>query len=128
MPKNTTNSVEAYLSALKHPRKSDIETVRSIIRSVDKRIREEVKWNAPSFALEDHFATMKLQPANCVQVVLHTGAKVKSNAKAMTIDDPQGLCKWAAKDRCLITFADAADIKVKKAAFVKVLKQWIEQL
>lgn len=125
---NGKREVDAFMAALEHPLKAEIAAIRALILGADKRVQEGIKWNAPSFYIEDHFATLKLQPSTMVQVVLHTGAKVKSNSKAMDIDAPAGLLKWAAKDRCLVTFASMAEVKAQKAAFVAVLKQWIKQL
>lgn len=118
----------AFMAALEHPRKAEIEALRKLIRAADKRIQEGVKWNAPSFYLEDHFATLKLFPPDKVQVVLHTGAKAKSNSTTMKIDDPARLLKWAAKDRCVATFAGPEDIEAGRKAFTAILKQWIAQL
>jgi hypothetical protein len=95
---------------------------------VDKRIRESVKWNAPSFYIEEHFATLNLRPVDTIQVILHTGAKAKSDSQVMNISDPSSLLKWAAKDRCVLTFSSTKDLQSKEAAFVSILKQWIEQL
>ncbi len=83
-----TNDVIAFMARLEHPRKAEIETLRSIILGADGRIRESIKWNAPSFAITEHFATVKLRPMETVQVVFHTGAKVKPTATAMEINDP----------------------------------------
>lgn len=124
----TTN--EAFLQKLDHPQKKAIEELRRVILAVDPKIREEVKWNAPSFYLEglDHFVTFKLKPMESVQVVLHTGAKVRNPAPPMVIQDPQGLLKWAAADRCQVIFSGLEDIQAKKTGFVSILKQWIRQL
>ena len=78
--------------------------------------------------LDDHFATFKLRPVETVQLMLHTGAKVKPTPTAMTINDPSGLLTWAAPDRCLATFADLDDVRTKQAAFIAILQQWIAQL
>ena len=128
--KNVTSAsdVEAFMARLEHPRKAEIEALRKILRSVDGRIEESIKWNAPSYAIGDHFATMKLRPADTVQVVFHTGAKVRRVARAVEIDDPAGLLEWAAKDRCVATLTGLADIRAKKAALIAIAKQWIEQL
>jgi hypothetical protein len=120
--------VDAFMARLEHPLKEEIEVVRRLILGADRRIGESIKWNAPSFFIEDHFATLKLQPAVSVQVVLHTGAKAKSNSRSMAIKDPAGLVKWAAKDRGLVTFTNMDDVRSKKAAFVAILKQWIQKL
>lgn len=116
------------MARMEHPRKAEIEAIRTLIRGVDPRIGESVKWNAPSFYIDDHFATLKLRPMEAVQVILHTGAKVKAEIKPMEIPDPTGLLKWAAKDRCVITFTDMEQIKSQESAFTAILKRWIEQL
>lgn len=116
------------MATLEHPLKAEINALRKLIRAADKRIQESIKWNAPSFYITEHFATLKLYPAKTVQVVLHLGVKVKSNRRALKIDDPAGLIKWAAQDRGVITFASVAEIQANKTAFAKILKQWITHL
>lgn len=59
-PSATDKSVDTYLAHLEHPYKKGVQALRKAILGVDARIREEVKWNAPSFCLEDHFATFRL--------------------------------------------------------------------
>ena len=121
-------SVDAYLDALQHPHKKGVQVLRKAILSIDASIQEEVKWNAPSFRLEDHFATFRLHPGNMFQLILHTGAKVKKSPKQFLLDDPQGLLKWATKDRCTIAFESDADATTKSAAVKKMVKDWISQL
>lgn len=123
-----TNDVDAFMAQLEHPRKVEIATVRALILNADTRIHESIKWNAPSFAIVEHFATFKLRPTETLQVVFHTGAKVKTNSTAITIDDPAALLTWAAKDRCVATLSDLNDMMSKQAAFVAIVQQWIAQL
>ena len=60
---------------------------------------------------------------------LHLGAKVKeSGPVAMQIDDPDGLLKWLAKDRCVVTFLDQGTVKRHKTALQMVIRQWITYL
>ncbi len=125
--RSSSNAVVDFLEKLDHPHKAVIEALRSIILRVDSRIREEVKWNAPSFYITEHFATFKLRPLNTVQLVLHTGAKVKDNAGAVEIDDPAGLLTRPATDRCLATFSGMEDVESRGAAFEQIVKQWIER-
>lgn len=120
--------MDAFLSRLDHSRKAEIQALRNVILGVDRRIEESIKWNAPSFAIGEHFATFKLRPGDVVQIVLHTGAKVKAPPAPVAIDDPMGMLKWAAKDRCVVTFADQADVRAKRSAFTTILEQWIAQL
>jgi hypothetical protein len=45
----------------------------------------------------------------------------------MEIPDPEGFLKWASADRCIVTFASAADAKAKGASLKGILKAWIKQ-
>lgn len=98
----------------------------ALIRGADARVTESIKWNAPSFAITSHFATLRAQPA-LLQVVLHTDATPRGKVRAITVDDPEGLLTWAAKDRALATFTDAADVKRRGSAFVAIVRAWIAQ-
>ena len=122
------SSVDEYLAALEHPHKRGVQALRKVILSLDPRIMEEVKWNAPSFRLRDYFATFRLHPVPMFQLVLHTGAKSKGSPKQFRLDDPSGLVKWAAKDRCTISFESDADALAKRDAVTGIMKDWIAQL
>ena len=126
--KTKTQTVDEFLAALEHPFKSEIEALRAIILGVDPRIEESIKWNAPSYSTTDHFATMKLFPTKNLQLVLHTGAKVKAPAKALKIRDPNSILKWAAPDRCVVTFTDLSDLKSKADVLIAILREWIGNL
>lgn len=121
-------SVQAFLDALVHPHREGVMRLRELILSLDPRVREEVKWNAPSFALEDHFATFKLHPPKQIQLVLHTGAKAKDAPRKFTIDDPRGLLRWAAPDRCVLTLASSAEAEAHLDDVASIVRQWIAQL
>lgn len=120
-------AVAAFLRELDHPLKKEIEAVRMIILGASPAIREGIKWNAPSFRTSDYFATLNLRGkgnAARVWLILHTGAKAKGLVLQDKIADPDGLLKWLAKDRALITFANAKDVKAKKRALEEVVREW----
>ncbi|WP_437708133.1 DUF1801 domain-containing protein [Sorangium sp. So ce448] len=119
-------AVVAFLRELEHPRKEAIVALRQIILGVSPAIREEIKWNAPSFRTTEHFATFNLRAKDRVRLILHLGAKVKdTGAKGLEIADPAGLLEWLAKDRCLVTFSDTEDVQAKRAALESVLRAWL---
>lgn len=116
--------VEAFLTELEHPFKREVLALRAVIREVDPAIRESIKWNAPSFATSEHFATFQLRHQDGVQVVLHLGARPRPDVQARTtIDDPQGMLDWRGADRALVSFRDLHEIAARKSAFVKILRQ-----
>lgn len=116
-----TGAVDDFMARLEHPLKAEIEAVRAIILGADRRIRESIKWNAPSFSITEHFATFKFRPLETVQVVFHTGAKARPTSTAMEIDDPAGLLRWAAPDRCVATFSGMQDIIAKETELVAIV-------
>ena len=128
----TDSAVVAFLRALDHPLKKDIEAVRQIILDVGPEIHEGIKWNAPSFRTTEYFATLNLRAKDGkdrVWLILHLGAKAKDNStKGMKIADPAGIVTWLAKDRCLLTFDDAKDIKAKRTALQAIIREWIREL
>ena len=124
----TTTDVDTFMAHVDHPRKADIEAIRTILRGADPRIQERIKWNAPSFAIMDHFATLKLHPRATVQVVFYTGAKRKPTSTVLDIADPVGLLEWVAPDRGVVTFADMPDITRKQGALIAIVQQWVAQV
>ena len=123
-----TNEVDGFMAQLAHPHKDAIQEVRALVLSADPRVNERIKWNAPSFFIDDDFATFKLQPPSTIQLVLHTGAKVKSQLRTFSIDDPHKLLKWAAGDRCVLTLTSAEHAQQMREAVASIIKQWIQQL
>lgn len=123
---NKSETVDNFLNQLEHPLKAEIRALRELILQTDPRIKEEIKWNAPSFYTREHFATFKLRPMHTVQVVLHTGVKVKDNPE-LAISDPAGLLKWVTKDRCVLTVSSLENIQTHKADIVRIIEEWLEQ-
>ncbi len=126
-PEEATDVV-AFIKALKHPREAEILALRKIILGVDKTVAEGIKWNSPSFHTTLDFATFHLRSKDGTLVILHRGSTPEQAKKAMTIDDPAGMLAWRGTSRALITFKSVEDVVVRKAAFIKILKQWIPQL
>lgn len=120
--------VTAYLASLDHPHRDGIERLRVLILGLDPRIGEEIKWNAPSFRIDDHFATFRLHPPKNIQLILHTGAKAKSNTRRFAIDDPDGLLTWPAIDRCVLMLPSTQALAAHETAVLRIVRQWIDQL
>jgi hypothetical protein len=121
-------SMDDYLAALNHPHKAGVLALRQAILRVDGRIREAVKWNAPSFFIDDHFATFRLRPAPMFQLILHTGSKASAEPRRMVLDDPGGWLKWPAPDRCVIAIGSDADALARCDAVAGLVKEWVMQL
>lgn len=124
----TNGDVDVFLNELRHPLKHEIELVRAALLASSPTVREEVKWNAPSFATRAQFATFHLRAKRGFQLVLHRGATAKPPPARLPIDDPTRLLAWRANDRALVTFEDAADVARKLPALKSVVKQWLRHV
>lgn len=54
--------------------------------------------------------------------------KTRSNRRTFSIDDPHGLLKWQASDRCVLTLASTEELAAREAAVLASVRQWIAQL
>lgn len=125
-PADSTRAVDAFMAALVHPFKNEIEQVRALILRVDPSIAEGIKWNAPSFRTSEYFATTNLRSKGGVGVILHLGAKSRAlPAGGVAISDPDHLLQWLATDRATVTFKDSEELRARATAFQSILRQWI---
>ena len=60
-PADTSQAVDTFMAMLEHPAKDAIELLRSAILASDPSITEGIKWNAPSFKVQEYFATINLR-------------------------------------------------------------------
>jgi hypothetical protein len=111
--------VDAYMAALDHPFKAEIQALREIILSANPKVQERVKWNAPSFYYRDDIAAFNPRAKGFVQIVFvfHRGKM---------IEDGRGLLTGDYKDRRLARFDHMDDIHAKRASLVGVVNRWIE--
>lgn len=128
-PKKLDGGVDAFLAALDHPLKPQLETLRRVIRSVSPTIGEGIKWNAPSFHTADHFATFMLRDRDRLQLILHAGAKAKDvSLDGVKRADADGALEWLGKERARVVFLGAADVKAKTPWLKTIVRAWISAL
>jgi hypothetical protein len=123
-----TEEVQAYITESKHALKSEMELLRSIILSSNKKITEHIKWNAPSFCFDgEDRITFNLTKKDCVQLIFHRGAKVKEvKGNKPIMEDKTGLFEWASQDRAIVKFYNSEEIHSKKNKLKKVIRDWIK--
>lgn len=115
-------AVVELLRDLGHPLEREIDAVRKAILSASPLIREELKWNSPSFRTHEHFVTLNLREKNRIRLVFHRGAK--SRSATMTVSDPTGMVRWLGKDRALVTL-ERGDVAAKGAALKALVRSWL---
>lgn len=122
-----TATIDAYLTDAPEPARAALAELCRIVESSDERVRGEIKWNAPSFVIDEHFATLGLLKAGGVRLVLHTGARRRGAKRVLVIDDPEKLLDWKDTDRALIVLADVDDVRRNEAALRVIVREWIAQ-
>ncbi len=121
--------MEDYLTNLNHPLIAEITALRNIILSADRRLEEQIKWNAPSYSLDGQDCiTMRLLPPIKIQVVFHRGAKVQVQPAERMIEADFSWLKWPANDRMVATFLNGQEIREWESAFRKLVCNWIDSL
>jgi hypothetical protein len=114
---NRTADVDAYMERLDHPFKAEVEAVRAIIRGVDPRITEQVKWNAPGFSYKGYMATFNLHATRHLHLVWHNG---------VVLEDPDGLLEGSYPDRRMTYFTGMAEVEARRPALEALVRRWVE--
>lgn len=124
-----SRAVDAMLDELAPPQRPLIDALRRMIARAVPGASESVKWNAPSFALSEHFATFHLRSKAGVQLVLHLGAKRRPDVDMRTVIGPRsGVLEWKGPDRAIVTVRDATHLKEMRAELSRILKVWSLQV
>lgn len=129
-PRSTpAGEVEALLDASPYPQRPVIDAMRAIVARAVPEAVESVKWNAPSFATAEHFATFNLRATSGVQLVLHRGARP---ARVRDMRDLLGadaqLLEWKSPDRALLTVSDAAHLAALRAPLGRLVRVWAKHV
>lgn len=125
----TATSVEDFMRVLEHPLKAEMQCVLEIIGNANPEITTGIKWNAPSFFYKQWFATVNVRTNDAVQIILHLGAKVRTDINArIDIKDPNKLLQWLGKDRASVKFAIMQETTANETAFRGVISQWLKYL
>jgi hypothetical protein len=111
-----TAEVNAFMAALDHPFKAEVQAVREIIMSGHPGIVEQIKWEAPSFSYKGYLATFNLWAKQHVHLVFHNGA---------ILNDRSGLLKGTYRDRRMAYFTSMKEVKAKRPALEKIVKDWV---
>lgn len=114
-----TEKVDAYMDALKHPLKKEIQAVRAIIKNSNKKISERIKWNAPSYYYKEDFVTFNPRAVTHVNLVFH---------HPFIVEIKSPLLEGNYKDRRLIYFKNMKEVKANKEELERIMQELIKKL
>lgn len=114
---NDAEKVEAFMKALKHPLKAEIEAVRNIIKNSNRKIEERIKWNAPSYYATEDLVTFNPRALDKVHLVFHHPSIVKIKSPLLQGDY---------KDRRMTYFNNMKEIKAHTKELERIINELIE--
>lgn len=120
--------MQQLLSALKHPLKDAVLDVVALVLASSTSVRAGIKWNSPSFRLNDYFATINLHAKDKLRLILHHGAKSKPSGTSPKVADPQGLLEWLGPDRAMVVVRSKQDVTARRSALSGVVRAWVRAL
>jgi uncharacterized protein YdhG (YjbR/CyaY superfamily) len=113
-----TEEVYQFMEKLDHPFKAEVEMIRDIIKTVNKDIAEQIKWNAPSFSYRgETLVTFNLWEKKRIHLVFHNPMISKVKSKLLEGDYDH---------RRMAYFADQNEIQAKRKDLEKTLKDLIK--
>jgi hypothetical protein len=112
--------VDAYMRDLDHPFKEEIEAVRRIILGASNKLRERIKWNAPSFFYKEDLAAFHPRSTEYAHLILLFPGGVG-------IPEDGDLLEGKHVDRREAKFHGMSDVAAKKPALEKLVRAWIAQ-
>lgn len=115
---NDRSAVEAYFREIDHPFKAEMEAVRAIILGVSDRISERIKWNAPSFFYKEDLGAFNPRATEYAHLILLFPG-------GAGMEDKGELLEGNHKDRREAKFHSLDDVKAKKRALEKLVKNWV---
>ncbi|MBL0743444.1 DUF1801 domain-containing protein [Chryseolinea lacunae] len=118
-PKDDATAVAAYMTALKHPLKAEIEAVRTIIKNAHPDIAERIKWNAPSYHSKEDMVTFHVRPQDCVHLVFHHPAIVTIASPLLTGDY---------KDRRMLMLKDMKAVRTHAKELTRILQALVKKV
>jgi hypothetical protein len=117
--------LSAFLDALVHSRKADIQDLAHRIQIEIPELGSEIKWNGPSFkAGEVNIATFRLFPDPNFQVILHCGSKKLPKGTDLTFTVEALDHRWADMTRCTIEVPSRSEVD----GCIKAVRLWREVL
>ena len=121
-------TVEEFLFSLEEDKRQQVDALRDLILKTEPNLEEHIKWNAPSYVLddEDRITFNLMNNQQIVKLVFHIGATRKEDKKgAPVMRDASGLIEWSSDIRGMIAFAKTENITSNEATIKRIIKDWL---
>ena len=122
-----SNEVTAFLDSIELSLRDEIESLRTIIMSVDFDLAEGIKWNGPNYSIngKDRI-TIRINSPKQLQIIFHRGAKVLEQAEERLLSEKYDILQWKENDRAIASFKSLNEIQENSSMLKEVVTKWIE--
>lgn len=110
--------VKEWMSKQDAKAKTDINAVRKIISAASPKLKERIKWNAPSYYYREDIVTFGPRRNNTILLVFHHPAVVQVKSDLLTGNY---------KDRRLVYFSGKAAAEKNKAELTRIIREVIKR-
>ena len=121
-------TVDEYLTAQTPERRSDVESLRALVREAEPKLTEIVKWNSPNYTLDGvDRLTVNAAGKGQVRLVLHHGTqRAEDKGASHTFSgDPAGLLTWHSDIRASLALPMDSELTQHREAIVSVIRAWL---
>jgi hypothetical protein len=127
-----SEAVDAYMQKLKHPLADLAAALRTAILAADKRVGEEIKWNAPAFfytgpmepfdpkEYRRHLVVFNFFRKDCIRLVFWHGDRANDKSGFLEGEYPDS--------RRLALVSSLEQLKERKKALVAALKGQLKHM
>jgi hypothetical protein len=115
MPKS--KEVDAWFARYDNPMKDVVQRMREIILAADPRMRECIKWQAPTFTFEGNLASFFPKAKQHASLMFHQGAKIPGKHPRLVGGGGTGR---------MMKIASVAEANAAKADLIRVVKAWCD--
>lgn len=124
-------TVDAFLAAQAPERRSDVESLRALVREAEPGLTEIVKWNSPNYVLDGvDRLTINAAGNGPVRLVLHfgTGRAEDKGAASTFTGDPEGLLTWHSDIRATLALPAADELAGRRAVITALVRAWLAEV
>ena len=117
--------IAEFMDRLSPAERTGLDRLRAITMAASPDLREEIKWNAPSYTHHGQDrVTLGLERKGGFRVVLHCGAK-SHVAEGERMNDEFGLARWPSHDRGVVQFRNEGEIELASPKLQRLISDWV---
>lgn len=120
-------TVEEFLDGLDDNRRAQVLKLRQYIMETSPSLEEHIKWNAPSYTLnnEDRITFNTMNKEQVVKLVFHMGVTRKENKKGEPILKDARIIEWVSDIRGYATFKTMEEITSQEKMIKEAIANWL---